>query len=475
MATHQVTCPGPRDADTIVLTYGSPPDDCTCVCGHKVGSPLSLSGHACGCRQWWKYQRELESELPVKCEGCGRGFKDLFSSRGHSKICSQWQTWRAQKNLEEKTTPCPSCGFLMRGHQFGLHVNSCKGTFKEKDWEAWRTRLARERSWDHLRDCDPSSEGTEFVTCKICMLRFHQLEEHVSLKHGISAKEYRKNLGAPTRSKISVDRRIATMERVYGVQFWCDIPDNWEKAVRTFQRLYQVDHPLQLQKFKDKRIASSLAKYNVPHPMQCKTVQDKQKAAMQAIYGADYWFISDAFKEWSRGKYGTDHPMWNKQYVRELFDRISPSRPGPNGFEQRILDLDSRLIFTGNWTFWRYLPKLKGWKNPDFLVPGADPEHPRRGIKKVIEALGDYHHGKKVTGQEPDVHELELVEAYRDRGIECLVIWESQLEKDFENTKKRLGEFVCGAVQPLPTADATEDDSMDTYVGITMTPGFSDS
>jgi len=439
---HRLVCSGPPNPDSIILTHPDPPDDATCVCGKRHGS----SRHRDYCPQWWVYQRAL----PVKCEGCGVGFQDTNGKRVHAQACDLWQIWRAEQDRVEKTYPCPSCGELMRGPQLGLHVNSCPGTFTRADWAAWRKRgwrEQREAEFGHLPD---DAEGRLFVTCKLCGQRFLQLAEHLVTAHGTTAAKYRKATGGETVAAEMDERRKATLMERYQVDHPSKISDHWEKTVATFMQRYKAAHPLQLESFLMKRMATCRDRYGAPHPLQCEGVQEKIRAANQESCGTDYYFTSDAFKAWSMAKYGTPNPMGNRDYVLELFRKISPSRPGPNKFEQRVWDLAPSLIFTGNWVWWRYLPKFRspkhpdrigGHKNPDFLVPGPDPEHPYRGVTKVVEAFGDYHHGKRRTGRSPSVNAQELIDAYADIGIQCLILWESEVKTDPEGVRARLVGF----------------------------------
>lgn len=47
------------------------------------------------------------------------------------------------------------------------------------------------------------------------------------------------------------------------------------------------------------------------------------------------------------------------------------------------------------------------------------------------------------TGKAPFDHESELVAAYAEVGLECLVVWESEVKTDPETVRARLLEF-CG-------------------------------
>jgi hypothetical protein len=195
--------------------------------------------------------------------------------------------------------------------------------------------------------------------------------------------------------------RSVMLER-FGVEFPGAIEGHWDRLVETFKERYGVEHPLQLSEFLDKSRQTSMENWGVPHPMQ------------------------------------------NRDYARQQFEKMSPSRGGPNGLERKVLALspEGSLLFTGDFSFWRWLPKLGHHKNPDFIVPGPDPENPKKGVTRVVEAFGDYFHSKMFTGRAPFEHEGELIDAYREVGIECLVLWESEVRGYPEQSRARLLEFL---------------------------------
>lgn len=443
---HRPLCKGPPDAANIVLTLSHPPDEGTCVCGKRHGT----SSHRDYCPQWWVYRQSFS----VKCEGCGIGFETIESRRVHSQFCEPWRALQEKRDREERTYPCPSCGELMRGPQLGLHVTVCDGSFTKADWEEWRDRRSRERRETEFGHLPDTEEGQSFVTCKLCGQRFLQLAEHLVTAHGTKAATYREITGGKTVATEMDDRRKGTLMERYQADHPSKISDHWKKTVATFLRRYKVKHPLQLESFLMKRRGTCRDLYGVSHPLQCEEVQAKIRASNRESFGADYYFASESFKEWSMSKYGTDHPMGNRDYVLKLFEKLSPNRPGPNGLEQRVWDMAPSLIFTGNWSWWMYLPKLKSlkrpgkigrYKNPDFIVPGPDPEHPMRGVTRVVEAFGDYHHGEKVTGSSPATNEQELIDAYADIGISCLVLWESEVKSSPDAVRSRLTAHLSGA------------------------------
>lgn len=196
--------------------------------------------------------------------------------------------------------------------------------------------------------------------------------------------------------------RSVMVER-FGVEFPGAIEGHWERAVQTFKERYGVEHPLQLAEFLDKSRQTSMENWGAPHPMQ------------------------------------------NPEYARQHFEKMSPSRGGPNGLERKVMALapEGTLLFTGDFSFWRWLPKLGHHKNPDFIAFGPDAANPKKGVTRVVEAFGDYFHSRMFTGRAPFEHEQDLVDAYREVGIECLVLWESEVLSSPDEVRARLAAFLC--------------------------------
>jgi len=218
--------------------------------------------------------------------------------------------------------------------------------------------------------------------------------------------------------------RSVMIER-FGVEFPGAIEGHWGRLVETFKQRYGVEHPLQLAEFLDKMRDTVLEKYGVENVLQNAEVKER-------------------WRQTSIENWGAPHPMQNREYALQHFEKMSPSRGGPNGLERKVLALapEGSIMFTGDFSFWRWLSKLGHHKNPDFIVPGPDPENPKRGVTRVVEAFGDYWHSKMFTGRAPFEHEGELIDAYKEVGIECLVLWESEVLGFPEEAQIRLLEFL---------------------------------
>jgi hypothetical protein len=151
-------------------------------------------------------------------------------------------------------------------------------------------------------------------------------------------------------------------------------------------------------------------------------------------------------------RYGMTHPMQDRDFARTILLAQGTNRE-PNGPERMVQVLEPRLMYTGDRKFWRWLPRLGRHKNPDFVLPGPVPDHPFRDLRKVVEVNGDWWHSEKFTDMWPFEHESELVAAYAEVGLECLVVWESEVKSDPEGVRARLRAFLGGSL-PTPVASA---------------------
>lgn len=213
----------------------------------------------------------------------------------------------------------------------------------------------------------------------------------------------------------------------YGVDHPAKIEGYWSKMVQTFVKRYGVQHPFLLAEFLEKRRETCLERYGVDNPMQSPEVYQRAAAA----------YASTCLQ-----RYGVPNAM--KDRVIALRALEAAKRIGPNMLERQFGRQNPELLYTGNGTFWRLLPLLGHHKNPDFILPGPDPAHPRRGVKKVIELFGDYWHSRLFTGKANFEHVQELIDAWKVIGIDCLIIWESEFKADPSATRLRLLSHLTG-------------------------------
>jgi len=233
--------------------------------------------------------------------------------------------------------------------------------------------------------------------------------------------------------------RAVLVER-YGVEFPSQIDGFWNKAVATFVRKYGATHPLLLADFLDKRRDTCQTKYGVDSPLQSPDVYARLMATVLERYGNSCYFGSDVYKQRNIEKYGFPHPMMNQEYALAHLEKMG--RPGPNLLEKRFGKHNPELIYTGDGSFWRWLPLVSHHKNPDFILPGPDPKHPKKGVTKAIEVFGDFWHSRVFTGKSNFEHEADLVAAYAEIGISCLIVWEGEFKADPDAVRARVLEHL---------------------------------
>lgn len=243
-------------------------------------------------------------------------------------------------------------------------------------------------------------------------------------------------------SEIRERTRQTNLER-YGSEEVLSVPEIRARIRATCEEVYGGPAPSCDPDVLAKQRETNEERYGVPWTGMDPEVRAKQMQTHLERYGS-HWFASEqgkkAVREAMREKYGVEFPgelegHWEK--VLETFHSNYPgvawpgmlarSSKGPNGLEQKVWDLapEGTLEFTGDGSWWRWLPKLDHYKNPDFIMRGED-----RKVVKVVEAFGDFWHSRMFTGKAPFDHEQELIDAYAEIGIECLVVWESEVKED---------------------------------------------
>jgi len=232
-----------------------------------------------------------------------------------------------------------------------------------------------------------------------------------------------------------------------------------EKVNNTNLARYGTTEPARTPEVVERIRQTNLARYGVDWTNQDPGVRRRQLDTVLARYGNEYYFASDEGKREVRAvlmeRYGVAFPsqidgFWKKALTTFRLNHPDFSYPfqlgrtknGPNKFEQRLHALAPILSYTGDFSYWKWLPKLNHHKNPDFILPGPDPENPKKGVTKVVEAFGDFWHSRMFTGRAPFDHEQELIDAYADIGIQCLVVWEGELKRDPEAVRERLRAFL---------------------------------
>jgi len=120
--------------------------------------------------------------------------------------------------------------------------------------------------------------------------------------------------------------------------------------------------------------------------------------------------------------------LWqDSAHWRKMMKAFAVKPNKPEIFLTKLLDkiLPNEYKYVGDGQF------ILGGKCPDFLNIN--------GKKKLIEFFGDYWHSKKITGTEPNQHEKERMNYFKQFGFDTLVIWESELNN--KNLKNKILKF----------------------------------
>ena len=408
--------------------------------------------------------------MPVTCPYCKKHFpcSDVVNSR-HKAVCSGW-------NVGAKVIPC-LCGHKSTSlTQMKRHRSTCEVWKSRHRGTVQMERLANTLSANHgegithpmhvqgakenQKKTNLARYGAENVFEKSSSLyesiRKSSRERHRSLcgqDNPFSWPEVQEKIretnleryGAPNPQQVPEIRektRVTNTER-YGVPETLSDPGVREKIRVTNQIRYGGPAPSNSPEVVEKVRDTNLDRWGVEWTCQHPAVRQKQYEAMLDRYGS-HFFASEEGRRVVRGsltkKYGVPHPMMNPETALKALE--SARRPGPNQVERLLHSLAPELIYTGDGTFWRWLPKIGHHKNPDFILSGEDPTNPKRGVTRVVELFGDYWHSRMFTGKASFEHETELIDAYADIGIQCLVVWESDIRKNKDGVKVRLSEFL---------------------------------
>lgn len=441
--------------------------------------------------------------MPTTCPHCSREFPGEKLNARHLAVCNPSLTQKTEPCLcgHESTSAtqmkrhrqdCPTWQARDRGavHRARLEATSLKrygvpDASHLPEVQAKREATNRERYGAANPFCKEATtfEGVQASLAGKRPVQYGQanafaqsevqakIREHWQREHGVNGPQQVAAIRAQTRAtnearyggellgspELRFKSAATNLER-YGAEFAGGTPEVQAKVRETNLARYGVPHTCMDPKVRQKQLATMEANYGT-HFLASAEGKAEVRAALMEKYGVEFpgaieghWDkVEAAFQE----RYGVKHPLHLPEVLararQTCIVRYGTPFPGlclkePNKLEQKVQDLCPVLLFMGDGKLWKRLPALGAYKNPDFIVPGPDPEHPKRGITKVVEAFGDFWHSRMFTGKANWDHEQELVEAYAEIGIECLIIWESEVKTDPGAVRARLTGFLSAPV-----------------------------
>lgn len=417
--------------------------------------------------------------MTVTCEYCNACFhkSSVINSR-HKAVCEGWKQ-RAQ------TLPSCLCGYPstsqrhMKEHRLSCDMWQTRNrgevqqarvahTLQAKYGESVTTPLQIPGVKERLRQTMFARYGVEYcqqsevIRAKVRATNLQKYGVECNLQDPTSLKRVRKlnveryDGPAPMCSPEIREKVKQTNLKRWGVEWttqnvevrkkqqdthfsrygghYMSTPEGKEAAKEGMILRYGVDHSTKIKGYREQVEATCLQKYGVHHFLASPEVKEKRRLTWQFRYGVDHPLqnpeIYSRLVQTVRERYGVDCVFQNAVIKKTCFEKSLETRrlPGPNNFERSFWDSHPDLVYTGDGTYWRRLPLLGKHKNPDFIVPGLNLRAPLEGAFKVIELFGDYWHSEKFTGKNPTEHAAETVAAYQEIGLECLIVWESELK-----------------------------------------------
>ncbi len=237
-------------------------------------------------------------------------------------------------------------------------------------------------------------------------------------------------------------KQLRTSLERYGDEQTLRVPEIRAKGVATLLERYGVDDAAKSLEVRGRIQETNMSRYGVPWTT--KNVDVLERLRLSHFHRFGSWYGST--REWRdkylskidatqekisatcMARYGFSNYMSNSELAASALSHSR--RSGPNACERRLQELFPQLMFVGDGSYWRYLPLLGQNKNPDFIIPGPDPESPFSGVTAVVEHFGTYWHGEAMTGKSVVEHETEIVSAWVGAGLRCLVIWEGELDDE---------------------------------------------
>lgn len=400
---------------------------------------------------------------------CGHTATSMTQMKRHRQVCPDWLARDAKQVRADRTTQTCLDRYGVPNAAFAADSQDRRQATNLERYGAANVFAKGSTLFDKVQQSLEGKRGAHGEANAFAHPEVQaKIRQHWLDKHGVSNPQQ--------VAAIRTQTKATNLER-YGHEQTLAVPAVRVKIRATCEQVYGGPAPSCSLEVVQKQRQTNLDRYGVEWTAQDPEVRRKQLETMEATYGSHY-FASDQGKAevrsvlrerygvenpaqmegfWGkaqqtfRAKYGVDYPLQLEYYNEKRFQTcverygtpfpgLSPS--GPNRLEQKVASMTPMLSFTGNGAFWKRLPLLGVYKNPDFIMPGPDPAHPKKDVTKVVEVFGDFWHSRIFTGKANFDHEQELVAAFADIGIDCLILWESEIKQHPARVAQRLHGFL---------------------------------
>jgi len=287
--------------------------------------------------------------------------------------------------------------------------------------------------WPKCPNCN-----TNLATCTRC----HQLFERTSKVKEIYCTNCKTNFITKEELKKLIE-----------IEFWTiqEISDHFKIPIRYVHDLYGKEDSIECLICKEKGIEfkrQKLAKHLIStHQINSQTYEKLYNTKSQ----------TDSVKQ-------RHSEMIKKSWEKGAYNKIS-FQHDINKSEKSILTISNKLVFIGanKENLQRfYLRTPSGLKNPDFIVIEDqtclnniksltweekqnnvynDFINGSLSIKKVLEFCGQNWHSERFNGMSLQQYTQKIIDDYKSIAIDCLVVWDYELQMDPTLTKNKIRNF----------------------------------
>ena len=248
-------------------------------------------------------------------------------------------------------------------------------------------------------------------------------------------------------------RRVSTNLEKYGAMFYFQTGEFKGKFKAISLENWGSEHPMQSKAGFQRWVDGNMEKFGYPTSFDRPDVQRKTYETNLRNHGGKHSqqvpeVRAKAQAVWM-SKYGVDNPSKDPVIKARIIDKIK-ERFGSGAvphmtWPERVFDsiTPDTVVYTGDWAYW-VLWANKRRKNPDFVVltpaqllayqagvPLTD-----LNIRTVVEVNGDWWH-TDYRGVTKAQREKEFTDGYASVGVECVIVWESDLREELDAVRRR--------------------------------------